>query len=289
MLKKIDIHAHATPFPSIFPSSLRTGERMIGPEELLVMYDRLGIEMGVLQTLVAPEAMLSPITSESVKTIADRYPHRFCWFCGVDPRALGNKSDSDLSYLLNHYKAMGAKGVGELNANLYADDPLVDNLFFHCAACELPVTIHMHNRIGGSYGLVDEPGLPRIEKMLQKHPGLKLIGHSVYFWIEISSTGREGKVTEGRLAELLRKYGNLYCDLSADSGSRAMMRDPEYAAAFLTEFQDRVMYGCDISSTSAQHPFVFGEFLDGLLESGTISAEVYRKICRENAEKLLGL
>lgn len=286
---KIDIHAHATAFPYTVPPSQRTGKSTISPEELLPMYDRLGIEVGVLQTLVSPEAMLSPITSESVKWIADQYPDRFRWFCGVDPRAMSNICSSDLSWLLKHYKALGAKGLGELNANMYADDPMIDNLFSHCEACDMPVMIHMGRKIGGCYGLVDEPGLPRLEKMLQKHPGMKLIGHSIPFWNEISITGTEGKVTEGRLAELMRRYENLCCDLSAGSGSHAMMRDPDYAVAFLTEFQDRIFYGCDIVSDSDEHPFAFRDFLDGMYEDGCIPPTVYRKICRENAEKLLGM
>ncbi len=40
--------------------------------------------------------------------------------------------------------------------------------------------------------------------------------------------------------ELLRKYPNLYADLSALSGANAILRDPEYGVKFLDEFQDRL-------------------------------------------------
>ncbi len=289
MFKKIDMHAHTSLFTNTLPPSYGSGERLVSPEELLKMYDELGIERGVLQTIISPEANSTVITSECLKAVCDQYPNRFLWFCGVDPRGLRNRPDSDLSYLLNHYKAQGAKGVGEVTANLYIDDPLVDNLFAHCAAAKMPVTIHMHSRLGGSYGLVDDPGLPRMEAMLQKHPDLILIGHSVLFWLEIASNGREGKVQEGRLAQIMRRCPNLYCDISAGSGCRAMTRDADYTVAFLTEFQDRVLYGCDITSTSADHPYILRDFLEELHAAGRLTDEVYYKILRGNAEKLLGL
>ena len=287
-VKKIDIHAHATAFPESIPVSARTGKRLLSGGELLEMYDKLGIEAGVLQALVSPEAGLTPITSESCKQIVDAYPGRFAWFCGVDPRALANFPGSDLTYLIQHYKSLGAKGLGEVNANMYMDDPMIDNLFFHCAQCDMPVMIHLGRKVGGGYGLVDEPGLPKLERMLQKYPTLRIFGHSVPFWNELFCTDSRGEQQEGRIAQLMRKYENLYCDLSAGSGSSAMMRDPEYTAAFMAEFQDRILYGCDIVSNEDAHPFVFRDFLDSMLENGKISLDVYNKICRYNAEKILG-
>ena len=56
---------------------------------------------------------------------------------------------------------------------------------------------------------------------------------------------------------------------------------PENAAAFLTEFQDRIYYGCDICASFNTHQFIFREFIDGLCESGAISETVYRKVCRD--------
>lgn len=288
-IKKIDIHAHATAFPDSVPVSMRTGKRILSGEEVLEMYDALGIEVGVLQALVSPEAGLTPITSESCKYIVDAFPGRFSWFCGVDPRALANFPGSDLSYLLQHYKKLGAKGLGEINANMYMDDPMIDNLFFHCAQCDMPVMIHLGRQVGGCYGLVDEPGLPKLEKMLRKYPKLKIIGHSIPFWNELFSTDSQGNQQEGRIPELMRQYENLYCDLSAGSGSSAMMRDPVYTAKFLEEFQDRIFYGCDITTKEDPYPFVFRDFLDSMLEDGKITQNVYNKICRLNAEKILGL
>lgn len=297
-IKKIDIHAHATPFPAYAPKSeANLGYPLISPEELIGFYDRLNIEKGVLLPIVSPEYHYEQFTSSDCKYLSDKYPDRFLWFCNVDPRAAGYTPQANLSQLLNHYKALGAKGLGELTANLYTDDPLMDNLFYHCAECDMPVTIHIAPKIGGYYGIVDELGLPRLEKMLKKHKNLKIFGHSQAFWAEISADVNEenrtgnpvSKIKEGRLVQLLREYNNLYCDLSAGSGMNALMRDPEYAARFIEEFSDRIMYGCDICGSFNRHPFVFENFLTQMRQDGMISDENYYKYVRGNAIKLLNL
>ena len=294
--KKIDIHAHATPFPEFAPP-IQTGEPLISAEELIARYDELGIEKGVLLPLNSSEYHYEQVTSLDAKYVADKHPERFLWFCGIDPRTCGNNPKADISKLLMHYKNIGAKGVGELTAQLYTDDPLMDNLFYHCAECDMPVTIHIAPKFGDCYGIVDELGLPRLEKMLKKHKNLKIFGHSLLFWSEISADVTEetrnkypkGKVTDGRIAYLMRKYENLYCDLSATSGSNALMRDPEYAARFIEEFSDRIMYGCDICAMNQRFSFAFNEFLDKMYDDGMISAENYYKLVRGNAERILGL
>ena len=97
------------------------------------------------------------------------------------------------------------------------------------------------------------------------------------------------KVKEGRIAQLMREYGNLYCDLSACSGMNALRRDPEYAAKFIEEFADRMLYGCDICMPGQEFPFLFDEFLTSMRENDEISEKNYYKLVRGNAERLLGL
>ncbi len=296
-IKKIDIHAHANPFHQTSPL-YGSGPYIASVEDLFSAYDQLNIEKGVLMPLVSPEFHRDQTTNGICKYLADLYPDRFLWFCNVDPRSMGNTPNADLSELLSFYKSIGAKGVGELTANLYADDPFVDNLFYHCAACDLPVTIHIGPQIGGCYGIVDDLGLPRIEKMLKKHPNLKLLGHSQPFWAELGTNVTEenrnrwptGKVEEGRVAKLMREYPNLYCDLSAGSGCNAMTRDPEYTAKFVEEFSDRILYGCDICQPATEkHLEKLDSFLDQMVEDGMISMENYYKIVRGNAIRLLKL
>lgn len=296
-LQKIDIHAHAAAHPNLFPP-YGNGLRFVSAEELLTYYEQLGIEKGVLLPIVSPEGQQTVFTTEDCKLLSDRYPDRFAWFCNIDPRASINSEKAPLSDMILFYKEKGAKGVGEITAQLWMDDKRVDNLFACCAACKMPVLLHISPDFEkGTYGLVDEIGLPRLEKMLKKHPNLTVIGHSAPFWSEISSDNTnairngypKGKITEGRLPKLMREYENLCCDLSAGSGHNAMMRDPEYAARFMDEFADRIFYGCDICAPGENHWFAFRDFLNQMLDDGIVKSEVYRKIVRGNAEKLLGI
>ena len=290
-IKKIDMHVHASLFSDITPVPY------LSADELLRMYDENNIEVGILMSSADAFAMSTVSPSEQNKVLSDNSKGRLKWFCNVSPFALTYSSNADLSPLINHYKALGAVGVGEVSANIYADDPFMDNLFYHCEKADMPVTLHFATKIGGTYGIVDDCGLPRIEKMLKKHKELKFIGHSQVFWSEISCQCSEddrsgyptGKVKEGRIAKLMREYGNLYCDLSAGSGANAMMRDREYAAGFLNEFADRIFYGTDLCRRGQKFPADFSAFLEGLVDDGLLSVEKYIKIVRNNAAKLLGI
>ena len=68
-----------------------------------------------------------------------------------------------------------------------------------------------------------------------------------------------------------------------------MIRDPEFAARFLEEFADRILYGCDICQKETLHPYHFDTFLDQMVADGMLSPENYYKIVRGNAIKLLNL
>lgn len=297
-VKKIDVHAHATAFREYYPPHFAGSQQFVSAEHVIEFYDKLGVDKGILLPITSPEGQASPMPSENCKYLADKYPDRFYWFCNVDPRAFPNTKDGNLAHLIRHYKSIGAKGVGELTCHIPADDPKVDNLFSACEELDMPVTIHVSPTFDYGYGLYDEIGLPRLEKMLQKHPNLKVLGHSQPFYAEISGDLTEelrneypkGPVKEGgRLIELLRKYPNLYCDLSAGSAANALMRDPDFAEKFIEEFADRLMYGCDICHPTNDHPFPFRAFLDDMLDKGKISEENYLKIARENAIRILKL
>lgn len=296
-VKKIDIHAHVTAFPEIIPANRFTAHRVLSAEELIGVYDKLNIEKGVLLPIVSSEGNTAVLSNEATKFVADKYKDNFFWFCNIDPRQDDNSESADLGYYIEHYKKLGAKGVGEITSNVYADDPKMDNLFGHCAKAKMPVIIHISPEINFNYGIVDEIGLPRIEKMLKKHPDLTLLGHSQPFWAEMSGDITEktrndyptGKVTDGRIAKLMREYGNLYCDISACSGANAFMRDSDYAARFIEEFADRILYGCDICGAHSTFMFDFDKWLTDMVDNGMVSIENYKKIVRENAIKILGL
>lgn len=269
---------------------------MLCAEDLLPIYDQLGIEKAVILPFLSPSLSKQDRSPENSARIAKQYPDRFLWFTAVDLTEPTVDGRSCYDYL-SEQKKLGAKGVGEITSRVWMDSPAVEELFECCQALELPVTFHISPDFNEKYGVVDDLGLVRLDKMLTRYPKLIFLGHARPFWSEISRLDNQEDrmktanepVEEGRLAYLMRSHENLYCDLSAKSGSHAMMRDPKYAADFLEEFQDRVLYGTDITSAKLLFPYRFADFLEELRTSEAISEGTYRKLCRENAIRLLHL
>lgn len=292
-MEKIDIHVHTRMFKGI---PRHDGNTFASPGELIDMYKMLGIEKGVILPSGAIECEFQPQSNEEVMAIVEKYPKHFGWFCNIHPQMGGNLSNYNLSYFISYYKDKGAKGLGEVTANFYFDDPFAQNLFYHCQKNEMPLIFHIAPQIGGYYGLADEVGLPRLEKMLAQFPNLIFIGHSQPFWAEIGNDVTEenrngypkGKIVkEGRIVELMKKYPNLHGDLSAGSGYNAVTRDPEFGYDFLEEFQDRLYFGTDICAPENDMRLSF--WLDDAVQAGKISRAAYEKVSRENAINNIGI
>jgi len=293
-LKKIDIHAHAVLKEGI--NFFETKITLATAAEVVEIYKRIGIEKGVLLPLINPECRGRIVGNEEILNIVKQYPDSFYWFCNIDPRMGLNSTKTNLSYYLEYYKERGAKGVGEVEVNMYFDDPFMENLFYHCQKNRMPLLFHMATKVGGSYGIADEVGLTHLEKELAKFPDLVFIGHSPSFWSNLSADLTKEKwedwyypnekvVPGGRIVELMHKYPNLYGDISAGSGSNAMLRDPEFTYDFLEEFQDQIMYGTDVSTRGFNNPLY--SWLDEAVKNGKISDNAYRKVSRDNALRLL--
>ena len=77
---------------------------------------------------------------------------------------------------------------------------------------------------------------------------------------------------------MLKKYDNLYADLSAGSGLTAISRDEEFGRQFLIEFQDCLLFGRDYFDTR----------LMDYLQRLNLPKETFDKITYQNAQKLLG-
>jgi len=297
-IKKIDMHAHAKLHPELAPDRPGIEPCILSREQVLEVYDKINIETGVLLPCVDLVGTTTLLPCEDNKIMADRSNGRFKWFFNLSPKTYINSATADLSSFFEHYLKLGAKGVGEVTSNLYADDPKMDNLFRHCSDFKLPVIIHMHTEFDRSYGIVDDLHLPRLEKMLKKHKDMKILGHSVVFWSEISGdvteatreNNNKGKVTDGgAIVNLMREYGNLCCDISAGSGWNAMTRDKEFTARFFEEFADRIYYGCDVCTLQNVFQYDFSDFLENMVKDGYLSIENYAKIVRNNAAEILDM
>ena len=291
----IDIHVH-TCKPRHPKVTRANGTRYPTPQELIEMMDAAGIDMAVVQTTVSPECRYTAVTSEETIEICANYPKRLIPFCNLDPRFVSNSPQAKFRPLLEAYKELGCKGVGEYVPNLYFDDPLNMNFFRQVEDAGLPLTFHIALRIGGCYGCVDDVGLPRLEIVLKTFPKLVFLAHSQPFWAEISTDvvqdGKrvgypKGKVTPGRVVELMRKYPNLHGDLSAGSGFNAISRDPEFGYRFMEEFQDRLYWGTDIANVPQKLPIV--DYFHKLEAEKLISRAAYDKITWQNANRLLKL
>lgn len=291
----IDIHVHLTVHENT-PPRLDGIPCFATPDYLLQRYDKLGIERAVVLPTVNVECCILQMSNEEAVELGKKND-RFIPFCNIDPRMISNSAQTPLGHLLRYYRDNGCKGIGEVTANLPFLDPMVQNLFKHTEETGIPLTFHIAPHLSnGVYGLYDDPGLPQLETSLQRFPKLKFFGHSQAFWAEMapmkSVFDRYGYPNypieeEGAVPKLMRKYPNLYGDLSAGSGCNALKRDRAYAIKFLTEFQDRLMFGTDICAPDTPAPLV--DLMLDLKNSGDISEEVFYKVAKGNAIRILGL
>ena len=288
----IDIHGHT--YSRTAPRD-RALTNMLAPENLIAQWPAFGIDCAVLLPLVHHECLPVLQTNEDILDVCAQFPGKFIPFCNLDPRYHYNNPSVDFTPVLEHYQSLGCKGVGEMCANLRWDDPRVLNMLGHIEKSGLPLLFHVGTD-GGTYGLVDEPGLPKLELVLQRFPKLQFIGHSPGIWSNISGDATAegwmgyptGPVTAGgRLPELLRQYPNLWADISAGSGNNALVRDPEFGWRFMEEFQDQLLFGTDICHPNQDTPQV--ETLNNAFKGGHISKAAYEKITHLNDEKLLAL
>ena len=296
-VKKIDMHMHCS---DINEFNLPLSQPHFStPKDVRLMYDKLGVEKGVLLSNGAiPECSLNQMsTRETLAMVNSNKDTIGWWFMPIDPRNVANSPNSDFSFLMEHYMSQGAKGISEMCANIPLDDPKMMNLFKYAQKYKLPVTLHF-GKNGEGYGVIDELHLPRLDHVLSAYPELPILGHSMAFWSELGTdVTKENRhdylqtplTGEGVVAKLMRKHKNLYADLSAASGYFALMRNKEYTYSFLEEFQDQIVYATDIAMSNwIEMPQAnLSSFLDNAVEQGKISQICYEKICRENALKLL--
>jgi len=303
----VDAHAHIGDF--------RTGpddeRRPMAWEDLIARLDDEGIDKAFLLPVynASPEgAPLGVVCAQGMSVReqvvdAARYADRIIPFGNMDPRWGRNSADTDFGPVLDWFVDHGCKGIGEVTANLPFDDPRVINMFRQIGERGLVVTIESTGFAPGHYGLQDDAGSPRLERLLQEAPGTIIIGHGPGFWAEISADVTvaqkcgdvyeggypKGPVEEeGAVPRLLRRYPNMYADLSAGSGWNAITRDPEYGIRFLNEFQDKLLFGTDVCFSDDAWRMPQLDYLRELLSEGKLSQTAFDKIVSGNALRLIG-
>ncbi len=275
----VDVHTHL--------GTTWNTTQLLTATELLRWMDANDIVQAVVLPLVSPESSSYPITTDYVLEQTRPHRDRLIPFCSVDPRTSYNGGVKGLTAMLQKYIDAGAKGFGEHKPGVKFDDAGNFRLFEACQELGLPLLFHLDNQRN-----TDLPGLPGLEKSLKTFPKLNLIGHGPGFWASIAGGLSQadlggyprGEVASGgALDRLMGAYPNLYCDLSAGSGSNAISRDPKFGPEFVKRRADRLMFGTDFLSPGQNVPQleVFAK-LD-------IPAEVQSKVFRDNARKLLKL
>ena len=292
----IDLHAHVGDFRA---SAADSREPMTW-ENLIRRLDDEGIDKAVMLPVYNSSPETSPfgiVCGERMGVWdqvvdAQSYADRVIPFCNMDARWGANRADMDFSDFLDAFQQCGCRGVGEFTCTMPYDDPRVINLFRQVGARGMPITIESTAFVQCPFGLQDDPGSPRLERLLQAAPQTVIIGHGPGFWAEIASvasaadkaaSGNLGPISgEGSLHRLFRTYPNLYADISARSGFTALTRDVEFGVRFLNEFQDRLMFGTDLVSADRgvlekQLPNL-KRLIESLLAEGRIVREHFDRI-----------
>ena len=216
------------------------------------------------------------------------FPDRFVPGYAPHPREEGAAGKLEAAV-----KMHGVRVCGEWKFRMSFDDPDSLGILRLCGRLALPVVFHL-----------DVPSLPpcnpeavcrwwyggrleNVEGAVACCPQTTFLAHGPGWWRYVSGDGDtredgypDGPVLPGgRAVEMLRRYENLWCDLSALSGHNALGRDREFALKFIKEFQDRLLLGRDMFDNSHLE----------LLRSFELPPEVLDKILCGNALRLVPL
>jgi len=237
-------------------------------------------------TQVLPDGTHAGLPLSDLLKAVELYPKRL--HLGYCPHPLWPGAPQMLRSATEMY---GVRLCGEWKFTLPFDDPRSLEVFKMAGELGQAVLLHLDVPY-----LAGNPKLQRVwfggdievlERAMRSCPKTTFIGHAPGFWREFDADapGRseqypDGAPTgEGRLQAMLRRYDNLFADISAKSGLIAMNRDPSQTRRFLVEFQDKVVFGRD--KYGADHL----AFIEGL----DLPAGVLSKLLWSNARRLLRL
>lgn len=282
----IDCHNHPDWHGHNFTKFIENMDRCGIDKTWILSWEAPADEYDPVYTYCTPDVgPLGPISFARCVAYAEKAPDRFILGFAPDPR----RPDA-VDRLRAGVEIFGVKVCGELKLRMMYDNPDALRMYRFCGERGLPVLVHIDYEFDAGYKYPRPNwwyggGIEAFERAVAACPDTVFLGHAPGFWAHISGDGQYDKdpyptgkvVPGGKVVEMLRKYPNLYCDISAGSGCNALKRDPEFALGFLTEFQDRLLFGRDYFDE--EHRI----FLDGL----ALPAGVPDKIYYKNAQKLI--
>ena len=268
-------------------------------EKIVKNMDENGIDVTCLLSWEAPKNEFSPATKSAFSPFSDMpvpflrcaeyksyAPERFLLGFCPDPR-----DPEAIDRLRAVVELYDISICGELKLRMMYDNPDAIRLYKVCAEYGLPVLMHLDYCIDSEKNRYPWPnywyggGIDALERVLALCPETNFIGHAPGFWSHISKDDQfdkysypKGKVIPGgRIEELLNKYPNLYCDISAGSGYNALSRDLDFTRGFIERYQDRILYARDY----------FDNVHMTLIDSLGLSDSVRGKLYEHNARKIL--
>jgi predicted TIM-barrel fold metal-dependent hydrolase len=283
--------------------------------------DKLNIEKTMILSMQSGKGFDSVVEKYS------RYPKRFEIWCCFDYTGYGTTGwqKHAVEELERCYKK-GAKGVGELGDKgegeiyskptlgygLHIDDPQMKPLLEKCAELHMPVSIHVaedewmyktpdstndglmnaatwHVDMNKPNKLGHDALQKSLENAVRENP------KTIFIACHLANACSDLK----QLGDLLDKYPNLYADIAARYGEIAPV--PRYTAAFITKYQDRLVYGTDnspdeqmylatfrILESADEHFYETNTFnYHWALYGLNLPKEVLEKLYRKNAQKIM--
>lgn len=207
---------------------------------LLKHQELLGATTSVLLPAGSQYGLAAEVTgNSSVLDLVRRHSTKFVFFANELPDL------PDTSTVIERYLRFGARGIGEQKFPVACDSEWIERIAAIARDYRVPVLMHFQH---DAYNL----GFPNFYKILEKFPSVNFIGHAQTWWGNVDAKHDqkvlypEGPVTAGGLTDKwLADYPNLYGDLSAGSGMRALLRDEEFTRGFLERHQNKLVYGSD--------------------------------------------
>jgi predicted TIM-barrel fold metal-dependent hydrolase len=307
----IDVHSHSN------MCQIQTADDVISWVRTM---DEVGLELSVVFTDAIGKSF------DAQAKLFKPFRKRFIIFCALDTRDIAAPNYTERAIQeLERCVRTGARGLGELHdkgwgiggeeqtallrrKRMHLDDPRLDPIWEKCADLSIPVNIHVADhpscwqalgphqertpdfQVFNLYGK-DVPSyaelMDRRDRMLAKHP------RTTFIAAHLSNQGNDLVV----LGRVLDRYPNLYVDISARDYE--IGRQPRFALKFLTDYQDRVLFGTDMGRDIDIYRGWWrlletaDEFIPGRLwwrQYGLeVSEPVLRKLYAGNARRLLNL
>jgi len=262
--RAIDMHAH------VYAKTPEQVDRWV----------RVMDEHGIAKVIVL--TMATGTQFDELTALYSKYPDRFELWCGFDYTGYDKPGfgPAAVQELQRCFDA-GARGVGELGDKgkglfycrptkawgMHLDDPRMDGLLEKCAELKMPINIHVADpywmyepmdarndglmnaytwRLDNQPGIVGHAGMIDIlERAVKRYPRTTFIAcHFANCSYDLS-----------RLGKLFDECPNLYADISARYAETAAI--PRFTARFYETYQDRLVYGTDMTFSAALYRLTF--------------------------------